>query len=266
MSDRTLSGMSARPTWGVALSIAGALAALTIIGCWVRWEILSYRLLQSINRGDTRAAIAALADGADPNNHLWLGAEPPICAAARTENVEITRLLIAKGAYVDAREAEDGGTALHAAIWSERPELTKLLLEAGANPNATYMGGLTPLMRVAETGDDHLAKFNLLIHHHADVHARDDNGHTVLMHVAGSLGDPYRQVRRLLAMGADIQARGRSGTTALICAEGIQNEGCIELLALETKRRPGRSASGRVLISVADHQGRRASEFEAGRQ
>ena len=52
--------------------------------------------------------------------------------------------LLDAGADIDALN-QDGGTALHAAAFMGRPEIIRLLLERGADPNAVDTNGVRPL-------------------------------------------------------------------------------------------------------------------------
>ena len=202
----------------------------------IQRQASSLYLMDALNKRDTRAALAALQAGADPNyREQRRGGETPIIAAARTGNLIITKSLIARGANIDAAETDLGGTALHAAIWSS-PEVTKALLDAGANPDASYMGGLTALMRVAECDDERLTRFNLLLQHNADINARDEYGVSVLMHVAGAPGDKVDMTRRLMSLGVDFRATDHDGKTALDHAlhkdrRERHNDLCIEALS-----------------------------------
>lgn len=182
----------------------------------IQQQASSLYLMEAIRREDTHAALAALEAGADPNyRQQWRGGQTPLIAAASEGNLTVTKALIARGANVNAEVTDDDGmTALHHATWSSS-EVSKALLEVGANPNARYMEGWTALMRVAECDDENLTNFKLLIQYGADIHARDNDGATVLMHVAGAPCDRVAMVKKLLKLGADFRAKDHDGKTAL---------------------------------------------------
>jgi|EP01047_Picozoa_sp_COSAG01_P024172 ankyrin repeat protein len=72
-------------------------------------------------------------------------------AASRGDTTAV-EAMIEDGVEVD-EGGEAGRTALHCAAMRGRPDVTRLLLEAGANPNAkTKSGGETPLHQAAEGG------------------------------------------------------------------------------------------------------------------
>jgi ankyrin repeat protein len=80
-----------------------------------------------------------LERGASPNQSTYFGS--PLSHACWSDSFETAELLIAQGAKVNARDAVADFTPLHWAAGTEspRPQLVKLLLAHGADPNA--MGG-----------------------------------------------------------------------------------------------------------------------------
>ncbi|RMD45923.1 MAG: ankyrin repeat domain-containing protein [Aquificota bacterium] len=63
--------------------------------------------------------------------------------AVKSGNIDRVRLLIAKGADINAKD-ERGGTPLHWAAYYNRKEIAKLLLMQGANPEIKDKNGFTP--------------------------------------------------------------------------------------------------------------------------
>ena len=89
---------------------------------------------------------------------------------------ETVKLLIAKGADVNAKE-EDGKTPLYYAVhWRSAPSLVELLIDKGADVNENYGNGKTPLHHAAFRG--HNAIVRLLIDKGADVNVQMDDGST----------------------------------------------------------------------------------------
>ncbi len=82
----------------------------------------------------------------------------PLQGAAAMENLELARLLIARGANVNCR-GEEGGSPLREAAGSGQIEFAKLLLDHGANLNAKDDKGKTPLTIALEYKQTEMAKF-----------------------------------------------------------------------------------------------------------
>lgn len=75
---------------------------------------------------------------------------------------EAARALIDAGASVDVRSSNDfANQPLHAAAAGRHVEVCRVLLAAGADPNATQHGGYTPLHEVAASGNAELVELFL---------------------------------------------------------------------------------------------------------
>ena len=113
----------------------------------------------------------------------------------------------------------DGMTAINACLqayhYKEKDvnlrEVVRMLLDAGADPNISDNGGMTPLIVNARN----LEIAQMLIAHGADVNARANDGFTPLLN-AGTA----EVARLLLEHGADPFAKTKHGETALDLAKG----------------------------------------------
>jgi ankyrin repeat protein len=120
---------------------------------------------------------------------------------------------IKDGADVNARN--DGYTALHVALAEgASPEVVKILLENGADPNAANFGdglieGNTPLHQACYNRENPVIA--MLLDAGADINARNGT-HTPLM--AAMEFPSLEKITLLLDRGADISARGYLGRTA----------------------------------------------------
>lgn len=167
----------------------------------------------AVSNGD-QAAVERLLT-ADPTlvSTLDERQETPLMLAAEQKNLAIVTMLITHGADVQAKQRRFEYTALHNACdgrnagdGKDQCAIITLLLEKGANINATDFGKQTPLYRAVS-----VEVASLLLEHGADVNARDIYGSTRLFHILSlkELATWY------LAHGADVTIRDRDGRTLL---------------------------------------------------
>jgi ankyrin repeat protein len=92
-------------------------------------------LMWAASHNDVRMINLLLDRGADPNQSTFFG--NPLSHACWHDNFEAAELLISRGAKVNARDVVANFTPLHWAAGTEspRPELVKLLLSHGGDPN-----------------------------------------------------------------------------------------------------------------------------------
>lgn len=149
-------------------------------------------------RVDAAAALLAVLVWTGP-----VGPDTPVADAAMREDVEALRELLRSGADVNAAQG-DGMTALHWAAHHGNPDLTEMLLYAGAHvETTTRIGPYTPLMVAARGG--HGAVVSGLLAAGADVDVRTSTGVTAL-HLAAASGSA-EAVSGLLDHDAEVDAR-----------------------------------------------------------
>jgi ankyrin repeat protein len=172
----------------------------------------------------SRTAIAACS--ASPANEVSKQ-KLALMRAAEADDLDEAVVLLKKHVSPDGEQG-DGTTALHWAAYNDDLALAKLLIGAGAKPDArTRLRQLTPLHMAAETGD--AALIGALLKAGAQVDALNESGTTPLMiaSASGSTG----AVAALLAHGADVNAREKTnGDTALFFAASHDRAEVIRLL------------------------------------
>ncbi len=114
-------------------------------------------------------------------------------------------------------EANVGFTALMVAAEGENIEAVKLLLAKGADVNAKTGGGVTALHLAANNGN--LEIVQLLLDRGASVNDKDPEGNTPLMVSAASGSLNAGIVRALIDKGADVNFKGLDDRTAIYWAK-----------------------------------------------
>lgn len=167
----------------------------------------------------------------------------------RAASLPLIRLLLAKGAAVNARTREvppsrkwlyalndvswvdfTGQTPFLRAAFSGDTTVMRLLLEYGADPNLATHGGTTPLMAAAGVGwvvqqtytesmPGLLEAIRICLEHGADVNAVNSMGLTALLGAANKGANDI--IRLLVANGARLDAVDKHGRDAYRWAEGV---------------------------------------------
>lgn len=132
-------------------------------------------------------------------------------AAVVGDTAALYDFLTAEPEAVRAR-SPDGFTALHLAAYFAHPTLVHMLLQAGADPDATARGARLRPLHAAVAGRDAAAVRHLL-EAGAEVSVRQHGGFTPLM--AAAMHGDEAIIRLLLDHGADAQAPADDGQTAL---------------------------------------------------
>lgn len=182
--------------------------------------------------------------------------ETPLISAISTGDDELVKLMLQRGADVEARCVDQMAPLMHA-VNHQFPSVVEVLLSKGAALEATT-AGWTALHRAADMANVHVV--SLLLARGADIEARGpkelspkkhplasirsadledydavdasdaDVGWTALLRAAGDGQEAI--VRLLLEKGAHIEARSPSNGTPLICAAEGNHETIVQFLIM----------------------------------
>ena len=150
--------------------------------------------------------ITVLIDtGADPNRLVDQSTEFPLRSAAGHGCFKIVRRLLNAGAQVGC-VSKDRTTALQAAVSSRNHDIIQLLVDAGANVNASAGPhfGRTAIQLAAVKGDMSLVQY--LLDHGADVNAPAGHSHGITALQGAAINGNLKIAIMLLKAGAQINA------------------------------------------------------------
>ncbi|KAL4818118.1 hypothetical protein BDW67DRAFT_174417 [Aspergillus spinulosporus] len=188
-------------------------------------------LIEVIEAQNVGAARRLLVDGANANVCAEHSMVPPLSFAAEQGNEEMTRLLLDNGAELEIRDL-GGFTPLHIACQRNRLGTCTLLLDRGANIEAKANDGHTPLNYA--TANCYSRMVQLLLERGADVDATDLDGDTILMLAVCSC--PEDILHMLIQHKADLQKQNRYGKTALDIAKELGRTAGIAIIETALQR------------------------------
>ncbi|MCL2888259.1 MAG: ankyrin repeat domain-containing protein [Elusimicrobia bacterium] len=146
----------------------------TILATGVSGKMQDYaNISQAVRAGDYKAVEAFLNKGVSPNEGEEIsGGSTPLMLAAFNGDEDIIKLLLSRGADINARDKQDG-TAIDTAAFMGRTELVEFMLSKGATITADT---------IASSGlDEHMIA--LLKKHGADINGTIPDGNTPLTRV-----------------------------------------------------------------------------------
>jgi len=147
---------------------------------------------------------------------MW--GETPLHVVLRGEysqqnSIDLVRLLLERGVYVDARKV-DGSTALHVAAFDGRPEIVRVLLDHGANANEQNGHSEAPIHLISQESHEHgVGVALMLLEHGVDVNYPNKD-HDTPLHTACYFGR-LEIAQVLLVHGAEASSENHRAQTPL---------------------------------------------------
>jgi hypothetical protein len=161
--------------------------------------------------------VAAAEAGADLEAETVLNYATALVSAARWSDLATVQALLQLGAdpdhgsYVLAETSNEWMTPLGAAVYADKPDILRALLEAGATTETAAGDGISPLIRAARSGRLECAR--VLVKAGATIDARDLIFNRTALHHAAHW--EQREVYQLLLEeGADPTLTDKNGRTA----------------------------------------------------
>lgn len=172
-----------------------------------QWGCLHY----AAARGASGVIKRMLDYGADVDQRTAAG-RTPLAEAAKRGRLQAVKLLIRRGADVNAYDTTSGFTPLHLAAQYKHPAVVRQLIKANANVNARNQWNQTPLWQAAwQAWQGNTEVAHILVAHGAKIDVADEKGYTPLQMAARA--GYVAMVRYLLAQGADVNhANGKDRT------------------------------------------------------
>ncbi|MBW4468966.1 MAG: ankyrin repeat domain-containing protein [Stenomitos rutilans HA7619-LM2] len=168
-------------------------------------------LIRAILQNEFAQVEGLLAAGAELNPSSWEDEVPLVAAVYRGDPVMIQKL-IAAGANLDKLDFSINVRPIGMAIQQNRPDLVKLLLDAGASPEG---GNLEETGLAIAIEQNNLPLLQMLLEAGADPNAGMEDDYRVIMLAA--LRGRLEMLQHLVAHGADVSAWSQ-GETAIMSA------------------------------------------------
>jgi ankyrin repeat protein len=186
---------------------------------------------ESVRHGDIAAIKRHLAAGTDLNEkNIQESGWAPLHYASIYNRAEITKLLIENGANIEIK-CDAGRTPLLEAATRGQTRVAKVLIEQGADVKASEKSGTSALGLAVLSGNTNMVRliFKSGVDINANVISNPNRPRFTAIHIAAS--QPKTEIMRYLLMnGADVNAEGNHGFRPLHIAAMNGIIECVELL------------------------------------
>ena len=145
----------------------------------------------------------------------------------------------------------EGTTPLIIASALQMEDAVRLLIEKGADVNARNRGGITALMEAASYSTPEICE--LLIQNGADVNARGGAGGTPLIFAA--MYNNLDNCELLLSLNADLEIKNNAGDTALSEAANVHDKGIVDFLLSKGANPWAKNNEGKTPKEMVDLDG-----------
>jgi uncharacterized protein len=198
------------------------LSVIVLLGCQPASRDFADALVDAARVGDVDRVRELLNSGA-PLEGRQSGYTPLLTASSNLK-ADVVKLLLDAGADVNATTPL-GESALFPPSRRGRVDIVRDLLEAGANPNIQDESGMTALMIAAAQGQ---GVVRLLLESGASPKVVDKDGWSPLMWAAAH-GD-LEIVKTLVAAGSELNQQNNKGETASTIATRLGHNNVTEVL------------------------------------
>jgi ankyrin repeat protein len=193
----------------------------------------------AIERADVAKTRLLLAQNPTVINQLSSDGIRPLHRAIYFGHEEIVKLLISKGAPLEAT-TQDGWSALHYGAKRGKLEIVRLLMDAGAKVSTCTHDLQTPLHKACQSGNEDVVSY--LIQKKAEIEAEDKMNCRPLHEAAE--GGHEAVVRLILRHGADVTARNARSETPHETAAHSGKAAVVEILREHRTLERGRRMYG----------------------
>jgi len=144
------------------------------------YSLFNSNYVEAVKNGEVEIASLFIDAGFSPFEKDLLGT-PVLSLAVRERHIDMVRMLIERGAIIDATSKDRNYTALMDAAQIGELEIAKLLLDANANPNIQSKDGQTAL--ILAVGRQDVSVIEILLKAHSDYNIKDSMGMSALDYV-----------------------------------------------------------------------------------
>lgn len=171
-------------------------------------------LAAAVRSEDIKVIKLLLERGSDPHNTNNVGGERAMSDKRKIEtNTRKLDGIPLISPILGLNFGNVGGTPLIYSALAGNTEIIKLLLAKGANINALHQHNVTALMIVAQVGNPNAV--HLMLSNGSEVNIIDGFGYSALMYAVASESNDSNMIIALLNKGAKVDVKAGDGQTAL---------------------------------------------------